>query len=54
MAKEWYLIGNPQIYNGGCEGEADEAVNALLEGRLSYVENPVCTHHEEHHPEECH
>ena len=42
-----------QLY-GGCEGEADEAVNALLEGRLSYVENPVCTHHEEHHPEECH
>lgn len=21
MAKEWYLIGNPQIYNGGYEGE---------------------------------
>ena len=36
---------------GGCEGEADAAVTALLTGTLSYVENPVCTHHEEHHHE---
>ncbi len=37
-----------QLY-GGCEGDADEAVNALLAGRLYQMENPVCTHQEEHH-----
>ncbi len=38
----------------GCQGDADEAVNALLAGSLSYEENPVCNHHGEHHHEEGH
>ena len=33
----------------GCSGSADDAVNALLSGTLSYEENPVCNHHGEHH-----
>ncbi len=41
-------------FYGGCGGDADTAVKDLLAGSLSYVENPVCTHHEEHHHNECH
>ncbi len=33
----------------GCQGDADAAVTALLNGTLSYEEDPVCTHHGEHH-----
>ena len=31
----------------GVTGEADEAVKALLEGRLSYQPDVVCSHHHE-------
>ncbi len=38
----------------GCSGSADDAVNALLSGSLSYEENPVCNHHSvHHHDHEC-
>ena len=42
-----------QLY-AGCSGSADDDVNALLSGTLSYEENPVCDHHgEHHHDHEC-
>ena len=33
---------------GGVSGDADEAVRALLEGRLSYQPDARCDHHGEH------
>lgn len=33
---------------GGVSGDADEAVRALLDGRLSYNPDVRCSHHEEH------
>lgn len=33
-----------QLY-GGVSGDADEAVNALLEGRLGFNPNVMCSHH---------
>lgn len=37
-----------QLY-GGVQGNADEAVQALLEGRLEYDPAARCDHHDEHH-----
>lgn len=34
---------------GGVNGNADDAVNALLEGKLEYNANVQCSHHGEHH-----
>ena len=34
---------------GGCSGDADEAVKALLAGKLVYNPNVQCNHHGEHH-----
>ena len=39
---------------GGVSGNADEAVNALISGNLSYNPNVKCSHHGEHHHEEGH
>ena len=33
---------------GGCSGEADEAVEALLAGDLQYNPNVRCNHHDHH------
>lgn len=37
-----------QLYPG-VSGNADDAVTALLEGRLSYNPDTVCSHHEDEH-----
>lgn len=42
-----------QLY-GGVSGDADEAVSALLEGRLEYNPNVRCTHHDQEHGHEGH
>lgn len=39
-----------QLY-GGVSGDADEAVQALAEGRLTFNPNVQCNHHGEHHGE---
>ena len=36
---------------GGVSGNADEAVNALIEGKLTFNPNVRCSHHGEHHHE---
>ena len=41
-----------QLY-GGVSGDADEAVQALLMGRLSYNPNVRCTHHDHGHDHAC-
>lgn len=38
---------------GGVSGSADEAVKALLEGRLDYNPDVQCSHHEHGHGESC-
>ena len=40
-----------QLY-GGVSGDADEAVAALLSGRLNYDPNVHCSHHHDHGQEE--
>ena len=37
---------------GGVSGDADQAVNALLDGSLLFNPNVVCNHHGEHHHHE--
>ncbi len=37
---------------GGVSGKADEAVNALLSGKLDYNPNVMCNHHS-HHEHSC-
>ena len=39
-----------QLY-GGVSGDADEAVQALAEGKLTFNPNVQCNHHGEHHGE---
>ena len=39
-----------QLY-GGVSGDADEAVQTLAEGRLTFNPNVQCNHHGEHHGE---
>ncbi|MBQ7785800.1 MAG: NifB/NifX family molybdenum-iron cluster-binding protein [Clostridia bacterium] len=39
---------------GGVQGDADAAVEALLQGTLVSSENPTCNHHHDHHHEEGH
>ena len=39
-----------QLY-GGVSGDADQAVNALLDGSLLFNPNVMCNHHGEHHHE---
>ena len=39
---------------GGASGKADEAVLALLDGKLEFNPNVKCNHHGEHHHEEEH
>lgn len=34
---------------GGCQGSCDEAVKALIEGRLDYNPNVQCNHHNHEH-----
>ncbi len=41
-----------QLY-GGVSGSADEAVKALLAGKLDYDPNVHCSHHEHEHGESC-
>ena len=41
---------NIQLY-GGVSGNADEAVEALVEGKLAYNPNVQCNHHGHHHGE---
>lgn len=41
-----------QLY-GGVSGNADEAVKALLEGRLDYNPDVQCSHHEHAHGGNC-
>lgn len=41
-----------QVY-AGVSGEADQAVQALLEGRLNYQDDATCDHHEHHHGHDC-
>ena len=43
---------NIQLY-GGVSGDADQAVNALLEQRLEYNPTVQCSHHGEHHHHTC-
>lgn len=38
---------------GGVTGEADEAVNAFLAGRLEYQADVRCSHHEHEHHGRC-
>ena len=38
---------------GGASGDADEAVNALLAGELSYNPNVRCNHHDHGHDHSC-
>lgn len=38
---------------GGASGDADEAVNALLAGELSYNPNVRCNHHDHGHDHAC-
>ena len=37
---------------GGVSGDADSAVNALLDGSLLFNPNVICNHHGEHHHHE--
>ena len=39
---------------GGCCGNADQAVKALLEGQLNYNADVKCNHHDHEHGEESH
>ena len=41
-----------QLY-GGVSGDADAAVEALLDGTLNYNPNVMCSHHGEHHHDSC-
>ena len=34
---------------GGCSGNADQAVEALLEGQLNYDADVKCSHHDHEH-----
>ena len=36
---------------GGCSGNADQAVEALLEGQLNYDADVKCSHHDHEHGE---
>ena len=36
------------ILYGGCAGDADQAVEDLIAGRLTYDPNVVCSHHHDH------
>lgn len=40
-------------FYGGCSGDADAAVDALLAGNLQYQEDVTCDHHGEHHDGGC-
>jgi len=40
-------------FYGGVTGNADQAVEALLNGSLDYNPNVVCNHHGEHHDGDC-
>ena len=39
---------------GGCSGNADQAVEALLEGQLNYDADVKCSHHDHEHGESGH
>mgnify|MGYP003294872330 FL=1 len=39
---------------GGCQGSCDDAVVALIEGRLDYNPNVQCSHHHHEHGAEGH
>ncbi len=39
-------------FYGGCSGQADQAVEDFLAGKLAYQEDIQCAHHEHHHPGE--
>ncbi len=39
---------------GGCQGDADEAVSALLSGKLDFNPNVQCNHHGHEHGHSCH
>lgn len=39
---------------GGCSGNADAAVQALLEGHLNFDANVKCSHHDHEHGEDGH
>ena len=41
------------ILYGGCAGDADQAVEDLIAGRLTYDPNVVCSHHHDHGAHEC-
>ena len=47
-AKQALAAAGIALY-GGASGDADEQIDALLRGELSYDENAVCSHHGEHH-----
>ena len=36
------------VFYGGVSGPADDAITALLEGRLTYDPNIKCDHHQDH------
>jgi len=40
--------------HGGVQGDADDAVEALIAGTLISSESPTCNHHHDHHHEEGH
>lgn len=42
------------VLYGGCSGEADDAVEALICGRLGFDPNAKCDHHGHHHHGEGH
>jgi predicted Fe-Mo cluster-binding NifX family protein len=51
-AKRALSEANITLY-GGVSGGTDEAVEALLEGRLIYDSETTCDHHGEHHDGDC-
>lgn len=52
-AKSALAENNIKLF-GGVSGNADEAVNDLLAGELSYNPNISCSHHDHVHGEEAH
>ena len=51
-AKNALAEANITLY-GGVSGSADQAVEALLAGRLAFDSAATCDHHGEHHDGEC-
>jgi len=47
------LVGAKIKLYGGVSGDADAAVNALLEGKLEFNPEVSCSHHGEHDGETC-